>query len=56
MLNAGLATFAITGIGFGVIKVRKFFKNGRRRSQGSFDEAPSMFDWLIGRGFWDRFR
>jgi len=55
-LQAGMLVFALTGIGFGAIKLRKFLKSGRKRRQGSFDEAPSMLDWLIGRGFWDRFR
>jgi hypothetical protein len=56
LLQVGMAIFAVTGIGFGLIKLRKFLKHGRQRPKGSFDEAPSMFDWLIGRGFWDRFR
>lgn len=56
LLNGGLALFAVTGIGFGLYKGYKFIKHGRRRRPGSFDEAPSMMEWLIGRGFWDRFR
>lgn len=56
ILTIGMATFALTGIGFGLVKLRKFLKTGRTRREGSFDETPSMFDWLIGRGFWDRFR
>jgi hypothetical protein len=56
LLNAGLATFAITGVGFGMFKAAKFIKHGRQRRAGSFDDTPSMMDWLIGRGFWDRWR
>lgn len=56
MLNGGLGLFAVAGIGFGLFKGYKFLKHGRNRRPGSFDEAPSMMEWLFGRGFWDRFR
>lgn len=56
LLNGGLATFAIAGVSFGIVKLVKVVKYGRQRRPGSFDETPSMMDWLIGRGFWDRFR
>ena len=56
LLQAGMAIFALTGIGFGLIKLRQMMTGKRKRRAGSFDDAPSMLDWLIGRGFWDRFR
>jgi hypothetical protein len=56
VLQIGMVIFAVTGIGFGLVKLRKFTTGRSKRHQGSFDEAPSMMDWLIGRGFWDRWR
>ena len=56
VLQLGMVIFAVTGIVFGLIKLRKLMTGKSKRRQGSFDEAPSMFDWLIGRGFWDRWR
>jgi hypothetical protein len=56
VLQAGMILFAVTGVGFGLVKLRKTVTGRSKRRQGSFDETPSMMDWLIGRGFWDRWR
>jgi len=55
LLNLGLAMFAISGIGFGLFKLYQLMTGRRKRKENAF-EAPSMMDWLIGRGFWDRWR
>jgi hypothetical protein len=56
LLQLGMIIFAVTGIGFGLIKFRKLVTGRGERRKGSFDDGPSMLDWLIGRGFWDRWR
>jgi hypothetical protein len=55
VLNLGLGLFALAGIGFGLFKLYQF-ATGKRKRRDEASEAPSMLDWLIGRGFWDRFR
>jgi hypothetical protein len=55
VLNLGLILFAVSGIGFGLFKLHQFVTGKRKRRDDQY-EAPSMFDWLIGRGFWDRWR
>jgi hypothetical protein len=55
VLNLGLGLFAVSGIGFGLFKLYLFSTGKRKRREDAF-ETPSMFDWLIGRGFWDRWR
>ena len=55
VLNLGLGMFALAGIGFGLFKLYQL-STGKRKRRDDANEAPSMFDWLIGRGFWDRWR
>ena len=55
VLQIGMAIFALTGIGFGLIKLRQFM-SGKRKPREDAYENPSMLEWLVGRGFWDRFR
>ena len=55
MLNLGLILFAVTGIGFGLFKLYQLVTGKRKRREDQV-EAPSMTEWLIGRGFWDRWR
>ena len=55
VLNLGLILFAVSGIGFGLFKLY-LFTTGKRKRRDDIDDGPSMFDWLIGRGFWDRWR
>jgi hypothetical protein len=55
VLNLGLILFAIAGIGFGLFKLYLRMTGKQKRRDDAY-EAPSMFDWLIGRGFWDRWR
>jgi hypothetical protein len=55
VLNLGLILFALAGIGFGLFKLYQLMTGKRKRKENAF-EAPSMMEWLIGRGFWDRWR
>ena len=55
MLTLGLALFALSGIAFGLFKLYQLM-TGKRKKRDNAYEAPSMMDWLIGRGFWDRWR
>jgi hypothetical protein len=55
VLNLGLALFALAGIGFGLFKLYMLVTGKRKRRENAY-EAPSMMEWLFGRGFWDRWR
>jgi hypothetical protein len=56
VLNLGIIVFALAGIGFGLFKLYLLMSGKRKRREDDPYGAPSMFDWLIGRGFWDRWR
>ncbi len=55
-LQLGMAMFAVTGIGFGLFKVYRFVTGKEKRREDAFSDQPSMLEWLVGRGFWDRWR
>lgn len=54
MLQGGIALFVVTGIGFGVFKLYQLFTGKRKPRDPDSYEPPSMVEWLVGRGFWDR--
>ena len=56
MLQAGMGLFALTGIGFGVFKLYQFATGKRKPRDPDEYDPPSMMEWLVGRGFWDRRR
>lgn len=55
VLNLGVVLFVLSGVGFGLFKLYQMLTGKRKRKEHAY-EAPSMLDWLIGRGFWDRWR
>jgi hypothetical protein len=53
-LQLGLALFALTGIGFGIFKLYQFATGKRKPRDPEAYEPPSMMEWFMGLGFWDR--